>query len=168
MSPFIPGPGGVPEPSPFGFLSWDNWSSIATVFSVFVASGLIPLSIYLGKKVKAMRDFNTKKKNNNIKEIATKVSDALEDKLNKKIEQQSLAIESVAKCLSDISEKMGSQDKQNKDILTTLRTLSSDFHHYKDNQVTVNAKVDYIDQIFRNVITFNGNKPTENNNNDSS
>ena len=36
---------------------------------------------------------------------------------------------------------------------------------FKDQQVRVNAKVDYVDNIFRNYITFNGNGNNGNNNN---
>lgn len=103
-----------------------------------------------------MRDFNTKRKNDNIKEIATQVSNALENKLNQKIEQQSLAIESISQNMKDLSEKLDHQDKQNKAILTTIRRLSSDFDTFNEEQIRVNAKVDYIDNIFRNFITFNG------------
>ena len=142
---------------PFGgFNSWEQWSYIASIYSVFIAGGLIPLTLYLRKKIKAMRDFNTKRKNDNIKEIATEVSNALENKLNQKIEQQSLAIGSLSETMKKISEKMDHQDKQNKAILTTIRRLSSDFDTFKEQQVRVNAKVDYIDNIFRNLITLNG------------
>lgn len=142
---------------PFGgFANWEQWSNIATIFSVFISTGLIPLTYFLHKKIKAMRDFNTKRKNDNIKEIATQVSNALENKLNQKIEQQSLAIESISQNMKDLSEKLDHQDKQNKAILTTIRRLSSDFDTFNEEQIRVNAKVDYIDNIFRNFITFNG------------
>lgn len=147
---------------PFGgFSNWEQWSNIASVFSVFIAGGLIPLTLYLNKKIKSMRDYNTKRKNDNIKEIATKVSDVVENKLNLKIEQQSQAIESISKTMEKLSEKLDHQDKQNKAILSTIRRLTSDFHNFKDEQIRVNAKVDYVDNIFRNYITFNG-KPDNN------
>lgn len=142
---------------PFGgFANWEQWAYLSAIYSSFVAGGLIPLIIYLRKKYKAMRDFKTKRKNDNIKEIATEVSNALENKLNQKIEQQSLAIESISESMKKLSEKLDHQENQNKAILTTIRRLSSDFDNFTDQQIRVNTKVDYIDNIFRNFITFNG------------
>jgi hypothetical protein len=147
------------------FTSWEQWSNIATVFSVFIASGLIPLSIYLNRKYKSMRDLNIKKNNDNIEKIATEVSNALDNKLDEKIEQQSQAIGTFSESMDKIYEKLDNQDKHNKDILTTLRTLTSDFHNFKDEQLRVNAKVDYIDNIFRNLITFNNTNNNKDNSN---
>lgn len=154
---------GINGSGPF-FTSWEQWSNIATTFSVFIASGLIPLSIYLHRKIKSMRDINTQKNNDNIKEIATEVSNALDDKLDEKIEQQQQAIGTFSESMDKIFEKLDNQDKHNKDILTTLRTLTSDFHNFKDEQVKVNAQVDYIDNIFRNLITLNNNNNNNSNN----
>lgn len=144
-----------------GLGNWEQWSHIATIFSVVITGGLVPLSFYLARKIKNMREFNAKKRNENIKEIATQVSHALDDKLNQKIEQQSQAIESVSETMEKLSQKLDHTDKQNKAILTTIRRLSSDFDSFKSQQVRVNAKVDFIDDIFRNHVTFDGN-----NNND--
>ena len=112
-----------------------------------------------------MRDLNIKKNNDNIEKIATEVSNKLDDKLDEKIEQQQQAIGTFSESMDKIFEKLDNQDKHNKDILSTLRTLTSDFHNFKDEQVKVNAKVDYIDNIFRNLITLNNNNNNNGNGN---
>lgn len=140
--------------SPGGFLSWEQWAYVASIFSAFVLAGLIPFTRYVSNKYKAMKAFNTNKQNENISKIATKVSDTVENKLNEKIDEQSQAITDVSKSMEKLSRKLDDGDKQNKAILSTVRTLTKDFHDFRNKQIEINAKVSYMDDVFRQRLSF--------------
>ncbi|MDN5845516.1 MAG: hypothetical protein L0H53_04490 [Candidatus Nitrosocosmicus sp.] len=138
-----------------GWIPWQKLSNIAVVFSIFVAGGLIPLAIYLHKKYKSMRDYNTNKVNDNIKKIATEISKKIDDKLEQHIDKQEESNELISKTIQKLSEKLDDQSDQNKAILSTVRTLTKDFHDFKDKQIEINAKVSYIDDIIRQNLKWN-------------
>lgn len=142
------------DSSNFNFL-WEQWSYIATVFSVFIIGGLIPLYNLLNNRIKEMRVIRKNKDETRIKKLASEVSTTLENKLNTHIDSQTKANDAMIKTLNSLNKKLDQSYKENKACLNTVRVLTKDFHDFKNKQVSVNSKVDYMDSIFRDNISFN-------------
>lgn len=133
---------------------WSLFDNVASVFSVFILAGLVPFTHFLYKKYKQMKIIQTNRDNDNIKNIALDVAKSIEDKLNSHIETQTKANQETVKALENLCRKLDDQNKQNRDILSITKTLTKDFHAFKDRQIEVNAKVDYMDHVFKSRLSF--------------
>lgn len=121
--------------------SWEKMYYVATVISLIGAGTIVPIYQAIKKRHCKMKDEQNEKTEVKIVNIATDVSKKLESKLDQHIATQ-----------EELKDKIEIQDRDNKTIIYNLKELVSDFKEFKEEQQTVNAKVNYIDAIIRKSI----------------
>lgn len=122
----------------FDIFSWERLASVATVFSLAIG-GVLPFSNMIKKRRKDQKEAKEKEEIEKIKTIAKDVTVNIEAKLNEQIDKH-----------EDMRYKMQQAEKDNKAILSTVRTLVKEFHSYKNEQQKINTKIYFMDGYIRN------------------
>lgn len=121
--------------------SWEKLSYLTTVLSLTSLGAIVPLYGVLKKRHCNMKDAQQKEEDERIIDLATEVSQKLEQKLDAHAVTQ-----------EQLKDKIEITDRDNKTIISSLQELVKDFKSFKEQQERVNAKVEYIDQVFRTKI----------------
>lgn len=130
----------------FDIFSWERLSNVATVISLVSLSIFVPLFQYFKKQRCNVLKIKAEKERERIEKIAEGVTAPIIDRLEKQDKNQ-----------EDIKIKQEQNDRDTRDILSTVRSLASSFHKSQDVQAKLNAKVYFMDGLLRNKSSMSDN-----------
>jgi hypothetical protein len=123
----------------FDIFSWEHLSYVLTVFAILTASVFVPVWQMFKKRKAEHEKQLDEKQTAKIKEIAQELQKPVIDKL--------VAQEIVQ---AELKYSQKENDRNTKDILTAVRSLTGEFQQYRDQQHKLNAKIYFMDGWLRN------------------
>jgi uncharacterized membrane protein YhiD involved in acid resistance len=124
----------------FDIFSWEHLSAVATVFALLVSTAFIPIRQMLKKRKAEREKMEDEKETQKIKDISQEILKPIADKLN----EHDFMVRNLT-----YSQK--ENDKNTIDTLSTVKSLVSEFHTYKDQQHKINAKLYFLDGAYQSV-----------------
>lgn len=130
----------------FGGFSWDTLSSISNVLGVLILGPSILVLQWLFKKQSAHRAQKKVNQQKAIMDIAKEVNAPLQ------------------KEVENIGNLLGKYTEQNETIITNLDTITDALNEFRNNQIQIKTKVDYLDKVFQNNMHFGGRSHVDDSN----
>lgn len=102
-------------------------------------------------------DEKREKEKENIRNVAREVTYKLDEKLNNHIVRQEQANYDTMTAIKDLCARFAKTETESHEILTMLKLLSDTFRDFKDEQIAINSKVEFVDRTLRDHIFHSSN-----------
>lgn len=120
----------------FGGVDWGTLSNITSILGVLVIGPSILVLQWLFKKESKAREAKRARQTKQITDIATEVTKPLQ------------------KEVTNIGNTLGKYTEQNESIIENLEKINARLDEFRNNQIEIRTKVNYLDRVFQNNMRF--------------
>lgn len=122
----------------FDIFSWEHLMAVTTVFALLTTTAIVPVWQLLKKRKAEKEKQQEEKDTQKIKTITEEITKPIVDKLNKHDEM-----------VRDLQSTAKENDRDTREILSSMKLLTSEFYQYRKQQDKLNTKLYFLEGSYR-------------------